>query len=155
MSSDPYRFFYMTYATLLLLVQAATTTKSTDCYLGLLYVEDVAVYGYMTPLKVKIIIALELSDSLVKDADVVTVRILSFHLLCLPLTSIPRPKKIFKSLHTAYRRSVGNPFLRLNVPTENVTDHAILVSAGSPKWKAFRDRVDEIGRLVSGSVAMT
>ena len=58
------------------LVQAATASKSTDCYLGLLYVEDVAVYGYMTPLKVKIIIALELSDSLVRDADVVTVRCL-------------------------------------------------------------------------------
>ena len=31
-------------------------------------------YGYMTPLKVKIIIALELSDTVVKDADVITVR---------------------------------------------------------------------------------
>ncbi len=56
-------------------VSAANATKSTDCYLGLLYVEDVAVYGYMTPLKVKIIIALELSDTVVKDADVITVRV--------------------------------------------------------------------------------
>ncbi|KAK7691876.1 hypothetical protein QCA50_005280 [Cerrena zonata] len=116
------------------LVQAATAFKSTDCYLGLLYVEDVAVYGYMTPLKVKIIIALELSDSIVRDADVVT---------------------MFKALHTAYRLSVGNPFLRLNVPTENITDHATVVSAGSPQWKAFRERVEEIARLVSGSTAMT
>lgn len=82
--------------TLLLLVQAATTTKSTDCYMGLLYVEDVAVYGYMTPLKVKIIIALELSDSLVRDADVVTVSILSHNTLRFALTSIPHPKRSSK-----------------------------------------------------------
>lgn len=54
-------------------VTAATSSKSTDCYLGLLYVEDVAVYGYMTPLKVKIIIALELSDTVVRDGDVILV----------------------------------------------------------------------------------
>ena len=35
--------------------------------------EDVAVYGYLTPLKVKIIIALALTDSVVRDADVLTV----------------------------------------------------------------------------------
>ena len=55
-------------------VTAENAAKSTDCYLGLLYVEDVAVYGYMTPLKVKIIIALELSDAVVRDADVIAVR---------------------------------------------------------------------------------
>ena len=58
-------------------VAAANASKSTECYLGLLYVEDVAVYGYMTPLKVKIIIALELSDAVVRDADVVAVRVRS------------------------------------------------------------------------------
>lgn len=42
-----------------------------DCYLGLLYaMEDVAVYGYITPLKVKIILALALSDSVVRDAEI-------------------------------------------------------------------------------------
>ena len=56
-----------------MIVTAATSSKSTDCYLGLLYVEDVAVYGYMTPLKVKIIIALELSDTVVRDGDVILV----------------------------------------------------------------------------------
>ena len=35
--------------------------------------EDVAVYGYITPLKVKIVIALPLSDMVVRDTDVVTV----------------------------------------------------------------------------------
>ena len=43
--------------------------------MNLLYtMEDVAVYGHITPLKVKIIIALALTDSVVRDADVLTVR---------------------------------------------------------------------------------
>ncbi len=60
----------------IVIVSAANANKSTECYLGLLYVEDVAVYGYMTPLKVKIIIALELTDSVVRDADVIAVSLL-------------------------------------------------------------------------------
>jgi hypothetical protein len=35
--------------------------------------EDVAVYGYITPLKVKIVLALALSDSVVKDLEVTMV----------------------------------------------------------------------------------
>jgi len=35
--------------------------------------EDVAVYGYVTPLKVKIVLALALSDSVVKDVEVIMV----------------------------------------------------------------------------------
>jgi hypothetical protein len=35
--------------------------------------EDVAVYGYMTPLRVKIVLALALSDSVVKDAEITLV----------------------------------------------------------------------------------
>lgn len=51
-----------------------SSTKATDCYLGLLYtMEDVAVYGYITPLKVKIVLALALSDSVVKDLEVTMV----------------------------------------------------------------------------------
>lgn len=47
----------------------------TECYLGLLYtMEDVAVYGYITPLKVKIILALALSDAVVRDLEITTVR---------------------------------------------------------------------------------
>lgn len=54
---------------------ANSGNKSTDCYLGLLYaMEDVAVYGYMTPLKVKIVLALALSDNVVRDAEVCMVR---------------------------------------------------------------------------------
>lgn len=54
----------------------AAAGKSGDSYLGLLYtMEDVAVYGYITPLKVKIILALALTDSVVKDLDIITVRL--------------------------------------------------------------------------------
>lgn len=35
--------------------------------------EDVAVYGYVTPLRVKIVLALALSDSVVKDVEVIMV----------------------------------------------------------------------------------
>ncbi|KAI0070565.1 Sedlin [Panus rudis PR-1116 ss-1] len=129
---DELKYHYIAHTSLDVIderIMAAVAAKSNDPYLGLLYVEDVAVYGYMTPLKVKIIITLELTDAVVKDIDVIT---------------------IFRALHTAYRRSVGNPFLRLNTPAENITDHSILVSAGSPRWKAFRKRIDEIGKAVSG-----
>lgn len=36
--------------------------------------EDVAVYGYVTPLKLKIVLTLGLTDSVVRDADVTMVR---------------------------------------------------------------------------------
>ncbi len=32
--------------------------------------EDVAVYGYVTPLKMKIIVAFALTDTIIKDAEV-------------------------------------------------------------------------------------
>ena len=75
-------FFYIDLEYYLLMtvpVSAASASKSTECYLGLLFVEDAAVYGFMTPLKVKIIISLELSDTVVKDADVITVRACVYH----------------------------------------------------------------------------
>ncbi|GJE84524.1 trafficking protein particle complex 2 [Phanerochaete sordida] len=125
---DELKYHYIAHTSLDVIeerIAAANATKSTECYLGLLYVEDVAVYGYMTPLKVKIIIALELSDAVVRDADVIA---------------------IFRALHTAYRRSVANPFLRLNAPVDNVADHAVLLQAGSARWNGFRRRVDEVGR---------
>jgi trafficking protein particle complex subunit 2 len=51
-----------------------SSSRATDCYLGLLYaMEDVAVYGYITPLKVKIVLALALSDSVVKDLEITMV----------------------------------------------------------------------------------
>ncbi|KAI0773422.1 trafficking protein particle complex 2 [Irpex lacteus] len=133
---DELKYHYIAHTSLDVIeerISAANANKSTECYLGLLYVEDVAVYGYMTPLKVKIIIALELTDSVVRDADVIA---------------------IFKSLHTAYRRSIANPFLRLTAPVDSGTDHAILVNAGHSQWKAFKRRVDEVGRAAGATVAV-
>ncbi|OBZ70508.1 Cytochrome b5 [Grifola frondosa] len=128
---DELKYHYIAHTSLDVIderITAATATKSTDCYMNLLYtMEDVAVYGYMTPLKVKIIIALALTDAVVRDADIIT---------------------IFRALHTAYRQSVANPFLRLNASTDGFHDYATLLLAGSAKWKAFRRRVDEIGRAV-------
>ncbi|KAJ3558372.1 hypothetical protein NM688_g969 [Phlebia brevispora] len=133
---DELKYHYIAHTSLDVIeerISAANANKSLDCYLGLLYVEDVAVYGYMTPLKVKIIIALELSDAVVRDADVIT---------------------IFKALHTAYRRSVSNPFLRLQSPLDTATDQVTLTMVGQSQWKGFRRRVDEIGRAVGGGAPL-
>ena len=47
-------------------ITVGPNSKSTECYLGLLYaLEDVAVYGYITPLKVKIILTFDLTDAVV------------------------------------------------------------------------------------------
>ncbi|GBE79481.1 Uncharacterized protein SCP_0206810 [Sparassis crispa] len=128
---DELKYHYIAHTSLDVIeerINAAVAAKSTECYLGLLYtMEDVAVYGYLTPLKVKIIIAVALSDSVVRDADVIM---------------------ISKALHTAYRQSVANPFLRLNAPVDGTIDHAALLLVGSPKWRGFRRRVDDIGRAV-------
>lgn len=53
----------------------AVASKGADSYLGFLYaMEEAAVYGYVTPLKVKVILALTLSDAVVRDLDVIAVR---------------------------------------------------------------------------------
>jgi hypothetical protein len=43
--------------------------------------EDVAVYGYITPLKVKIVLALALSDSVVRDVEI--------NMVCPPVPTCP------------------------------------------------------------------
>ena len=64
----------------------AAAGKSCENYLGLLYaMEDVAVYGYITALKMKIVIAIPFSDTVVRDSEVIVVRNDSFsHGLFLP-----------------------------------------------------------------------
>ncbi|KAJ6599094.1 Sedlin, N-terminal conserved region-domain-containing protein [Mycena vulgaris] len=108
--------------------RVAAGGKSTECYLGLLYaMEDVAVYGYITPLKVKIVIALALSDSVVRDVEV---------------------NMIFKALHMAYYSAISNPFLKLDAPSEATNDHSPYLLVGRSNWKNFRRRIDEISRVV-------
>lgn len=105
--------------------------KAAECYLGLLYaMEDVAVYGYITPLKVKIVLALALSDSVVKDVEVTM---------------------IFKALHMAYYSAISNPFLKHDASTNAAHDHSPYLLVGSQKWKNFRMRVDEISRVVGST----
>ncbi|KAH8105010.1 Sedlin [Phellopilus nigrolimitatus] len=112
--------------------KASPSSKSNECYLGLLYaMEDVAVYGYITPLKVKIVLSLGLTDSVVRDADVTM---------------------IFRALHMAYFQSLANPFLRLDAPYDATSDHAALLVQGNRRWKGFRRRVDDVGRAVGANV---
>ncbi|KAJ7283682.1 Sedlin [Mycena rebaudengoi] len=109
--------------------RVAAGGKSTECYLGLLYsMEDVAVYGYITPLKVKIVIALALSDSVVRDVEVTM---------------------IFKALHMAYYSAISNPFLKLDAPADTTNDHSPYLLVGRSNWKNFRQRIDEISRVVA------
>lgn len=49
----------------------SANSKSSECYLGLLYaLDDVAVYGYTTPTRLKLVIAFTTTDSLIKDSEV-------------------------------------------------------------------------------------
>ena len=110
--------------------------------------DDVAVYGYITASKVKIILVLSLSDTVVKDAEVVNVSALNFfsnvhdHRIYSPPPS--RLLQLMKAFHTAYRSSVANPFLRLHAPADAVSDHANSLQVGGEKWKNFRRLVDDI-----------
>jgi len=90
--------------------------------------EDLAVYGWIAPSKLKIVIALALTDAVVRDQDILT---------------------IFKALHLAYHRSLCNPFLRLNVSADVVNDPAALLVAGNARWKSLTIRVDAIGKAVN------
>jgi len=124
------KYHYIAHTSLDIIEERVTSGgKSADCYLGLLYaMEDVAVYGYVTPLKMKIIVAFALTDTIIKDAEV---------------------NLIFKALHMAYYSAIANPFLKLNLPPDaSQAAHSPYLQVGSSKWKAFRRRVDEISRAV-------
>jgi hypothetical protein len=54
----------------------------------------------------------------------------------------------------AYYSAVSNPFLKFDTPMEASNDHSRHLLVGSPKWKNFRLRVDEISRVV-GSMPNT
>ena len=53
----------------------------------------------------------------------------------------------------AYYSAVSNPFLKFDTSMEVSNDHSRHL-VGSPKWKNFRIRVDEISRVV-GSIPNT
>lgn len=110
--------------------------------------EDVAVYGYITPSKTKIILAFALSDSVVRDVEVITVSPKPNLETVLNLVS-----QLMKAFHTTYRQSVANPFLRLHAPSDAVNDHSNSLLAGSSQWKGFRQRVDDVAKA-SGSVVL-
>ncbi|KAG8727937.1 hypothetical protein FRC12_022136, partial [Ceratobasidium sp. 428] len=66
------KYHYVAHTSLDVIDERIASSKSGDCYLGLLYtMEDLAVYGYITPTRVKIILALALSDYVVRDTDVI------------------------------------------------------------------------------------
>jgi len=90
--------------------------------------EDLAVYGWIAPSKLKIVLALALTDAVIRDQDIVM---------------------IFKALHLAYHQSLCNPFLRLNVPLDGSADPTPLLIAGNARWNSLTKRVDAIGKAVN------
>ncbi|KAL3900994.1 MAG: hypothetical protein SGCHY_000935 [Lobulomycetales sp.] len=73
---------------------ASATVAAGSGYLGLLYsLEDLAIFGYRTNTRAKLLIVTLVSDRIIKDADVVSK---------------------FKQIHTAYVRHIANPFTKPN-----------------------------------------
>ncbi|KAH7929490.1 Sedlin [Leucogyrophana mollusca] len=132
---DELKYHYVAHTSLDVIEERISgDSKSTECYLGLLYaMDDVAAYGYITPLKVKIVIALALTDSVVRDAEVISA---------------------FKALHMAFYHAVSNPFLKLDAATNSGNDQYPYLLVGGSKWKSFRQRVDEISKAL-GNVTST
>ncbi|KAF8609694.1 trafficking protein particle complex 2 [Ceratobasidium sp. AG-I] len=120
------KYHYVAHTSLDVIDERVGSSKSGDCYLGLLYtMEDLAVYGYITPTRVKIILALALADYVVRDADVVN---------------------IFKTMHSAYAAALSNPFLRLAAQTH--TGHSAPVLTSQSGKNNLGKRVDEIVRVI-------
>ncbi|CAE6480926.1 unnamed protein product [Rhizoctonia solani] len=118
------KYHYIAHTSLDVIDERVAAIKSGDCYLGLLHtMEDLAVYGYITPTRVKIILALALADYVVRDADVVN---------------------IFRTLHTAYAAALSNPFYCLSVQSD-LKAPTIETQAGKNN---LGKRVDEIVRVI-------
>lgn len=130
---DELKYHYVAHTSLDVIEERTSgVPKPAECYLGLLYVmDDVAAYGYITPLKMKMVVALALTDSVVRDVDVIAV---------------------FKALHMAFYRAVSNPFLKLDATPESSTDYSPYQVVGSVKWSRLRRKIDEIHRAL-GSYA--
>ena len=66
-------------------------------------------YGYITPLKVKIVLALALTDSVVKDLDMLTVRnFTSYHPVNISLFSARYSKQCILLISTRYLTRSSN-----------------------------------------------
>ncbi|CAE6447760.1 unnamed protein product [Rhizoctonia solani] len=125
------KYHYVAHTSLDVIDERVAAIKGGDCYLGLLHtMEDLAVYGefcaiagYITPTRVKIILALALADYVVRDADVVN---------------------IFRTLHTAYAAALSNPFYRLSAQSD-LKAPTIENQAGKNN---LGKRVDEIVRVI-------
>ncbi|KAG8762934.1 hypothetical protein FRC11_006975 [Ceratobasidium sp. 423] len=125
------KYHYVAHTSLDVIDERVAAIKSGDCYLGLLHtMEDLAVYGYITPTRVKIILALALADYVVRDADIVN---------------------IFRILHTAYVAALSNPFYRLSAQSD-LKAPTIETQAGKNN---LGKRIDEIVRVIGTIPVMT
>jgi len=126
---DELKFHYVAHTALDVIEERLTSVKSMDCFLGLLYVmEDasVAVYGYQTPSRVKLVLAIVQADTFNRDADIIMV---------------------FKAMHMAYQRTLCNPFLRLKSSYDHTTEQIEHLMLTGDKWKPLKTQLDTIARV--------
>ncbi|KAN0066181.1 hypothetical protein ACQY0O_000275 [Thecaphora frezii] len=116
------KYHYFAHVALDVIEERTGPGRNAEQYLGLLYtLEDLAVYGFQTSTRVKLLIMISLSDQVVRDIDILTASSLDFH--STPWTRAPDPSdrstdaplppcnvQIFRALHTAYLSYIPNPF---------------------------------------------
>ncbi|KIM33665.1 hypothetical protein M408DRAFT_326323 [Serendipita vermifera MAFF 305830] len=113
----------------------AANPKATECFLGMLYVlEDVCVYGYLTPTRVKMVIALDQTDEFLKDTDIVL---------------------IFKALHAAYHDALCNPFLQQSplLAQDPRTEQVAQLLSRPDKSRSLCRRLDKVAAATSSHLA--
>lgn len=86
------RYHYFAHAGLDVMDERSTSSgsKAVEQYLGLLYtLEDLAIYGFQTSTRLRLLLMLTLTDHVVRDIDILT---------------------LFRALHSAYLKYAANPF---------------------------------------------
>ncbi|KAI8988826.1 Sedlin [Pilobolus umbonatus] len=88
------KYHYIAHTSIDVIEERANGPKNPDLYLGLLYVmEEMAVYGYITNTRVKMVVVVSVIDGIIRDADM---------------------KALFRKIHTAYVANVCNPFYNID-----------------------------------------
>ncbi|KAG7575463.1 hypothetical protein FFLO_00282 [Filobasidium floriforme] len=143
---DELRYHHIAHSALDIIEEReSNVARKEDNFLGLLFsMDDLAVYGYRTASRLRIIVSLGLIDGIIKDSDVVT---------------------ICRTIHQLYNTASANPFLLLNSnptpkaevisPLPPISDGALSLStlprpedlrlSGKMKYGAER-----LGRLLNG-----
>lgn len=127
---DELKYHYIAHTALDVIEERINSNpKAVECFLGMLYVlEDVAVYGYITPTRVKIVAAIDQTDEFIKDADIIL---------------------LFKALHGAYHDALQDPFLQGPSSQGLRTEDLAQMMGRDDKWKGLRRLLDKVALAAS------